>query len=118
MKTIEFKDVSFVIGENAEENWNLLEKYTLINKNYIWFHLNSFPSCYVFMLTDKIDITGNTNNTNNIDIINYGAYLCKKNTKYRNLKNIKICYTKLYNIGKTKIVGEVEIIGKKKIIKL
>ena len=81
---INYNDVSFVLGENSKENWEILDNYSIINNNYIWFHLNSFPSGYVIMLSDNIV---------NQDLLNYGALLCKENTKYRNLKNIKICYT-------------------------
>ena len=54
----------------------------------------------------------------NIELINYGAFLCKENTKYKNLKDIKICYTTLNKLKKTNIIGEIEIIGKTKTIKL
>ena len=32
------------------------------------------------------------------DFLTYGANLCKQNTKYRDLKDIKICYTSLEKI--------------------
>jgi len=109
MKIINYNDISFVLGENSKENWQILDEYSKINSNYIWFHLNSFPSGYVIMLSDNIV---------NQDLLNYGALLCKENTKYRNLKNIKICYTTLNKLKKSNKIGEVLIIGKPKIIKL
>lgn len=109
MKIINYNDVSFVLGKNSKENWELLDEYSKTNCNYVWFHLNSFPSGYVIMLSDSI---------NNLDLLNYGALLCKENTKYRNLKDLKICYTTLNKLKKTNKIGEVEIIGKPKIIKL
>lgn len=109
MKIIEYNDISFVIGQSSKENWNILDVYKKINDKYIWFHLNSFPSCYVIMLSDNI---------NNMDLLNYGAFLCKNNTKYRYLKDIKICYTTLNKIKKGNKIGEVEIIGKRNCIKL
>ena len=108
MKIFEYKDISFIVGENSHENWNLLELYNNLNEKYIWFHLDSFPSCFVFMLSEDIM---------NTDLLNYGALLCKNNTKYKNLKNIKICYTTINKLKKTENIGEVNIIGKKKIIK-
>ena len=72
MKIINYNDVSFVLGENSKENWEILDNYSIINNNYIWFHLNSFPSGYVIMLSDNIV---------NQDLLNYGALLCKENTK-------------------------------------
>tara|TARA_E500000178_G_C16743925_1_gene627275 strand:+ start:30 stop:359 length:330 start_codon:yes stop_codon:yes gene_type:complete len=109
MKIIEYNNVSFVVGQSAKENWDLFDKYLKINNNFIWFHLNSFSSGYVFMLYEDIE---------NIELINYGAFLCKENTKYKNLKDIKICYTTLNKLKKTNIIGEIEIIGKTKTIKL
>ena len=109
MKIINYNDISFVIGENSKENWQILDHYYKINCNYIWFHLNSFPSGYVIMLSDII---------NDFDLLNYGAFLCKENTKYRNLKDLKICYTTLNKLKKTDKIGEVKILGKPKIIKL
>ena len=52
------------------------------------------------------------------DYLNYGASLCKQNSKYKNLKDIKICYTSLKKLSKTQKIGEVTIKGKKNIIKL
>ena len=109
MKIINYNDITYVIGKNSKENWEILDEYSKINFNYVWFHLNSFPSGYVIMLS---------NNILNKDLINYGASLCKENTKYKNLKDLKICYTTLNKLKKTNKIGEVEILGKPKIIKL
>lgn len=49
MKTIVYNNILFSVGQNAQDNWNMLEQLEKINSNYIWFHLNSFPSCYVIM---------------------------------------------------------------------
>ena len=43
MKIINYNDVSFVLGKNSKENWELLDEYSKTNCNYVWFHLNSFP---------------------------------------------------------------------------
>ena len=51
MKIEEFNNVSYVIGETSKENWEILDLYKSKNPNFVWFHLNSFPSCYVIMLT-------------------------------------------------------------------
>ena len=50
------------------------------------------------------------------DYLYYGAELCKNNTKYRNLKNLKIIYTTLKKLSKTDNIGEVIISGKNNII--
>ena len=115
MREIIFENIKFLIGQNSQDNWDLLDSCSKINNEYIWFHLNSFPSCYVIMCSSLTDISCADLKNN---ILNYGAKLCKKNTKYRDLPNLKICYTSLKKLKKTNKIGEVIIVGKKKIIKL
>ncbi len=115
MREIIFENIKFLVGQNSQENWDLLDSYSKINNEYIWFHLNSFPSCYVIMCSSLTDISCADFKNN---ILNYGAELCKKNTKYRHLPNLKICYTSLKKLKKTNKIGEVIIIGKRNIIKL
>lgn len=101
MKVIVINDVSFKVGQNAKENWELLS----LDENYTWFHLKSFPSCHVVI--EKIDPTN--------DEILEGANLCLENTKYRNLKNIKVNYTLLKNIKKADKVGSVHFVSNRKV---
>lgn len=114
MKTIIYNNIQFTLGQNAEDNWNILDQLEKINNNYIWFHLNSFPSCYVIMHYTLEDLRDTSYN----DFLIYGAQLCKNNSKYKNYNNLKICYTSLKYIKKTQKIGEVSIIGKRNIIKL
>ena len=115
MREIIFENIKFLVGQNSQENWDLLDSCNKINNDYIWFHLNSFPSCYVIMCSSLTDISC-TEIKNNL--IKFGAELCQKNTKYRDLSNLKICYTSLKKLKKTSKIGEVIITGKKNIIKL
>ena len=71
MKTIDFENSKIIIGQNAKENWDLLDN----NENFLWFHLKSFPSCHVIILNE------NPNETT----IQKAAELCKENTKYKNM---------------------------------
>ena len=114
MKIEFFNDIKFILGENAKENWDIFNEAQKINNNYIWFHLNSFPSGYVIMYSTIDDL----NNKDINSYLNYGALLCKNNTKYKNLNNIKICYTSLKKLETTNKIGEINIKGKKKYIKL
>ena len=82
--------------------------YKKENDKYIWFHLNSFSSGYVIMCSTVNDIDKSQLN----DYLYYGAELCKNNTKYRNLKNLKIIYITLKKLFLTDTVGEVIISGK------
>ena len=101
MKEIIIDDISFKIGQNAQENWEMLN----LDENFTWFHLKSFPSCHVVI--EKRDPTQE-------EIVN-GANLCLENTKYRNLKNIKVNYTLLKNIKKADKVGSVHFVSNRKV---
>ena len=83
------------IGENAKENWKLLDNS---DKNHYFFHLSSFPSCYVILECEKKPLLG---------IIKDVAKICKNNTKYRNLRNLKVDYCQCSNVIKGEKVGEV-----------
>tara|TARA_B100001758_G_C18345126_1_gene576574 strand:+ start:345 stop:686 length:342 start_codon:yes stop_codon:yes gene_type:complete len=113
MKILNFNNVKFILGQNAQENWDILDEAKKENEYYIWFHLNNFPSGYVIMYSTLSDISNNVN-----EYLLFGSNLCKNNTKYRNIDNIKICYTYLYKLNKTKNIGEIIVKGKKKIIKI
>ena len=114
MKTFEFENIKFLLGQNAQENWNILEEAQKINSDYIWFHLNSFPSSYVIMYSTLNEL----NDTSLNNCLTYGANLCKIHSKYKNYNDLKICYTTLKKLSKTNKIGEVLIKGKRNIIKL
>ena len=114
MKSIEYNGVIYYVGQNCNENWSLLDTNLKINDNYIWFHLNSFPSCYVIMCS-TLEYIANGNEYNNY--LYYGAELCKQYSKYK-FNNLKVIYTTLNKLTKTNKVGEVIVKGKKKIITL
>ena len=114
MKKFIYNDIEYCIGQTAKENWELLDTLQQENSDYIWFHLNSFPSPYIIMKTDLQLISEQSHS----DYLIYGATLCRDNTKYRNLKDLKVCYTRLKKLKKGNKVGEVIIKGKTGIIKL
>ena len=116
MKEIIFNNIKYIVGVNAKENWDLLDHYKKIDDEYIWFHLNSFASCYVIMCYNiKLN---NDNLEEDIikEILYFGGDICKNNTKYKNVPNIKICYTELKKLNKTNKIGEVIVSGKKKLL--
>jgi predicted ribosome quality control (RQC) complex YloA/Tae2 family protein len=84
-----------IVGENAKENWKLLENATSTD---ILFHLADFPSCYVVLETSE-DVSS--------VIIAQCARICLEHTKYRNVKGIYVDYTVVSNTKKGKAVGEV-----------
>ena len=113
MKQITYKTIQFFIGENAQDNFNILDNSLKINPDFLWFHLNSFSSCFVIMHATIDDIKDDIG-----DYLNFAANLCKINSKYKNFKDLKICYTTLKKLQKTEKIGEIIINGKKNIIKL
>ena len=101
MKIEEFNDITIIIGQNAQENWNLIN----FDCDYIWLHLNSFPSCHVII----------EDNNPEPEVLEYAAQLCKENTKYRNLRNLRVNYTLLSNITKAETEGAVYMKSKRKV---
>lgn len=94
------------VGANAKENWKLLEES---NPTDILFHLHSFPSCYVILKNDNNEIP-------EMDIIKQTAIICRQNTKYKNLKDIKVDYTFCKNVEKGEVVGELVYKSNKKVL--
>jgi hypothetical protein len=113
MKTIIYKTIQFLIGENAQDNFNILDDSLKINSNFLWFHLNSFPSCFVIMHATVDDIKHDKD-----EFLYFAANLCKINSKYKNFQDLKICYTTLKKLKKSEKIGEIIITGKRNIIKL
>tara|TARA_B110001450_G_scaffold107560_1_gene101798 strand:+ start:615 stop:971 length:357 start_codon:yes stop_codon:yes gene_type:complete len=118
MKEEIYKDIKFYIGQNAQENWDLLDKLFQLNPDYIWFHLNSFPSPYVIMESSIKELQTLYTESEIDEFLLVGATLCKENSKYKFLNDLKICYTSLKKLKKTNTIGEIIVKGKKKIIKL
>ena len=122
MKVFQFRGIFFHIGQSAKENWELLDKAKAENQNYIWFHLESFPSPYVIMwssISDLEKFIETQNEFKNLSIDHYlafGANQCKLYSKYSYLNDLKIMYTTVQKLTKTDKVGEVDIKGKYKII--
>jgi predicted ribosome quality control (RQC) complex YloA/Tae2 family protein len=97
MKITSYENYTCKIGQNAKENWTLLED---IEDNFLFFHLSDYPSCYIII---EYDLAENPP----YDLIKFGAILCKSHTKYRDIKNIKVDWTRCKNIKKGKKTGEI-----------
>ena len=94
-------DNNIYIGCNAQENWELIDKS---NKSDMWYHLDSFPSCHVVC--------------NDLNKLRYCAELCKSHSKYKNLHNVKVCYTPINNLIKGDTAGSVVYKSKRKVQKI
>ena len=73
MKTCIVNNFTVRIGQSAKDNWNLLDTS---EPHFLFF---SYPSCFVIIDFKDDEISS--------EIIKQCAFLCKNNTKYKNLKN-------------------------------
>ncbi len=94
-REIIYNNLTFKIGKNAKENWELIDK---ASDDDIWIHLNDYPSGHVIIENIK-DITN--------DDIFYGCLLCKKYSKYKNCKSVRCSILERKFIKKGKSIGEV-----------
>jgi len=93
-------NIKYLIGKNASDNFNIID-FSLPND--LWFHLYNYPSCHIIASIDNLIL----NKKELMYIIKQGCLLCKKYSKYNNLKNLEIIYTSIKNIQKTKVLGTV-----------
>lgn len=104
MKNFIFNEFTFKLGNNANENNQLLN---IASQNDIWFHLNDHPSPHGILFTNNQIPNKNT-------IISCASEI-KKYSKLKSQKNTKIIFTKRKYIKKTSTPGSV-IISKKNYI--
>ena len=96
MKNFQYDNFICNLGQNARENWILLDQ---ANPNDYFFHLSAFPSGYVILETNGAEPT--------FDMIVTAAQLCKMHTKYYKYRDLKVDYCLCSNVSKGDIVGEV-----------
>lgn len=108
MKKVDYEGISFLIGQNANDNWNLL---STSNQKWIWFHLDKFSSPYVILTKSLIELKSEKLEKSWNDYILKACHLCKENSKYKNI-TVKVIYTNVKNVSKGNIIGEAIIKGK------
>jgi len=103
MKEVLIDTYTCLIGKNATENWRILQE---AHPNHLFFHLTSFPSCYVILQTEeKVDSA----------ILTRCARVCLENTKLRNAKNIYVDFTPVHNVQKGEQLGEIYYLSSRKV---
>ena len=100
------KEYKIKTGKNALQNWELLESYKN-HPNFLFFHLSSFPSCFVIWENDE-------ENPKKEDIEKV-ARVCLENTKYKKIKGIKVDYTRIGNVKRGDKPGEIYYISERKV---
>jgi predicted ribosome quality control (RQC) complex YloA/Tae2 family protein len=90
------------VGQNAKENWTLVDNSESFD---LWIHFDSFPSSHVVI---SQDVKSNSEIFYPNQIVSLGSYYCKLYSKLKtNSSKIKVVYTRIENLKKGKIVGEV-----------
>ena len=105
MKLINYEGIEFQIGENANDNWDILKKS---HQNWLWFHLDNFSSPYVILAEPFKNIKKNSKFK---ELIKFGCMLCKENSKYSN-QTVKVIWTMCKNVSFGSKPGEAIISGK------
>ncbi len=106
MLTITENEIIYKLGRNARENFELIDDAQDTNPDYWWFHLESHPSGHCVIYSSEI--------TNQMVAI--AANLVKQYSKLKADKKVKIVYTQIKNVTKTKTLGQVLITGPTKTI--
>lgn len=102
------KEIEFMIGENAKDNFSVIDRASA--EDY-WFHIQNESSCHVVALVpDGLD------RKEKGYIIRKGAELCKINSRFRSMSRVEIVYTKIKNVTKTEVPGQVNIVDSKIIV--
>lgn len=106
MKEYEIENYICLVGGNAKENWEILEK---ARQKYRFFHLSAFPSCYVILQTEE---------KVNKDILYKCAKICLDNTKQRDMSGVYVDCTTVGNVRKGEKIGEIYYVSRRKIDKI
>jgi predicted ribosome quality control (RQC) complex YloA/Tae2 family protein len=105
------QEITFYIGKNKNENFAVID---LADSEDFWFHAKDISSCHVVAL---IPLNEDFTAKEMMTIIKKGAALCKENTlKLNGFSNVKIMYTKIKNVIKTKTLGCVQTCNTKIIV--
>lgn len=97
MKTLQAGDFTVLVGESAQENWDLIDQ---ARKQGWFFHLTDFPSPYVVLECGKVEP--------NAHIKLRCAELCVEHSKQRNSGKVKVDVTPVSNVkvDKKDMLGE------------
>ena len=102
-KEMDFGQIDFLVGQNAQENHDLIDG---ADEEDIWFHISGHPSCHVI---GKIPKDTDLDKSDLMKVVKQGAVICKSFSKFKSDKNVKIDYTRVKNVTKSKTPGSVSI---------
>jgi len=95
------REIDYYVGENAQDNFDMLDLCKPID---MWFHIHKESSCHVIA---NIPVDAKFNRNQISKIVTQGAVLCKQHSKMKSRQNVEICYTRVINVVKTHVIGQV-----------
>ena len=100
--------ITYKIGQNAQDNFDIIDE---ADPEEFWFHVNNAPSAHIL-----VTIPQEWDKKAQQYLIKKGAELAKQHSSSKSEKDVSIVYTKIKNVTKTDIIGQVHIINPKYII--
>ena len=107
MKEIEFEEITYQLGTNANDNWNILLN---ASEKWLWFHLEDVSSPYVILTKSLKEIKSDNFPKSLKNYIKKGGLICKENSNYKSGK-INIIWTEVKNVKPGSKPGEAIITG-------
>mmetsp|Transcript_41029 Transcript_41029/g.88519 ORF Transcript_41029/g.88519 Transcript_41029/m.88519 type:complete len:391 (-) Transcript_41029:275-1447(-) len=106
MKVLEVCDLVCKVGENSQENWELVDR---AKKGFWFFHLTDFPSPYVVLECGKKEPT--------LEMKEQCAQICANHSKQKATKNVKVDATICSNVrvDRKDAVGECDYRNEEKV---
>lgn len=104
MKEYVDNNVTYRVGQNAEDNTQLIKNS---KQDWRWFHLESFSSCHVVVCQPDVDNS----------IILHAANLVKEHSKFK-FNNIGVSYCKISNLKHGTKPGSVTFVSNRQVKKI
>ena len=112
MKIFYRENFTCKLGQNAIENWALLDE--ALGTDY-FIHLSCFPSGYAILSGDDSEALSIAHSEALREVLIWAADICKNGTKFRTLKNIKVDYCLCKNVRKSSVTGEAIFISNRQV---
>lgn len=96
MKSFQFNTLSFLIGQSALENWQILSK---AEKDHWWVHLDEYPSAHVIVETEAPLVAEEL----------AFARQCILDQTPKAPKGARCIYARVGDVGRGAVVGEVVV---------
>jgi predicted ribosome quality control (RQC) complex YloA/Tae2 family protein len=101
-------NITYKLGRNAKENFALIDDAQDENPESWWFHLHDYPSGHCIIYSDEISA----------QMVEIAASIVKEYSKLKDNKKVKIVYTQIKNVLKTRTIGQVLLQGTTKKISI